>query len=63
MDILTITLIIVSVYFTLSLIIKGGLMLMYGYFMYDMFFKMDKEDEEDIDFRDNPDFDYDELPF
>ena len=63
MDILTITLIIVSVYFTLSLIIKGGLMLMYGYFMYDMFFKMDKEDEEDIDFRDNPDFVYDELPF
>ena len=47
MDILTITLIIVSVYFTLSLIIKGGLMLMYGYFMYNTFIKMD--DEEDID--------------
>ena len=47
MDILTITLIIVSVYFTLSLIIKGGLRLMYGYFMYNTFIKMD--DEEDID--------------
>jgi len=60
MDILTITLIIVSVYFTLSLIIKGVLMLMYGYVLHQYFIK---EDEEDIDFRDNPDFDYDELPF
>jgi len=37
MDLLQITLIIASTYFILSMIIKGGLMLMYGYFMFRMF--------------------------
>lgn len=36
MDLLQITLIIASTYFILSMIIKGGLMLMYGYFMFRM---------------------------
>ena len=49
MDLLQITLIIASTYFILSIIIKGGLMLMYGYFMFRMFnadvFSDDTKDE------------------
>ena len=49
MDLLQITLIIASTYFILSMIIKGGLMLMYGYFMFRMFnadvFSDDTKDE------------------
>lgn len=59
MDLVQITLIIVSTYFILSMIIKGGLMLMYGYLLHQYFAKEDKK----IDFEDNPDFDYDEIPF
>ena len=61
MDLVQITLIIVSTYFILSMIIKGGLMLMYGYLMYHMF-KGDRDfDMSESDTPDN--YDYDEIPF
>jgi predicted nucleotidyltransferase component of viral defense system len=47
------------VYVVSSMILKGGLMIMYGYFMYKMF-----SGDRDFDMSDSePDLDYDEVPF
>ena len=61
MDLIQITLIIVCVYFTLSMIIKGALMAMYGYGMYQMF----KTEDNDtiINDKDEDSYDYDQIPF
>jgi len=58
MDLVQITLIIVSVYFIMSMIIKGGLMLMYGYLLHQYFAKEDAKLDIEED-----NYDYDELPF
>ena len=62
MDLVQITLIIVSTYFMLSLIVKGGLMFAYCYFMYNMF-KSDKDLENLSEPDTSNDYDYDEIPF
>ena len=59
MDLVQITLIIVSTYFILSMLIKGSLMVMYGYVLHQYFIKEDAK----LDTKDNSEFDYDELPF
>jgi hypothetical protein len=57
MDLVQITLIIVSTYFILSMLIKGSLMVMYGYVLHQYFIKEDaKLDIEE-------DYDFDEIPF
>tara|TARA_R100000482_G_C5043041_1_gene109233 strand:- start:319 stop:498 length:180 start_codon:yes stop_codon:yes gene_type:complete len=59
MDLLSFTLILLCVYVVSSMILKGGLMIMYGYFMYKMF-----SGDRDFDMSDSePDLDYDEVPF
>ena len=69
MDLLSFTLILLCVYVVSSMILKGGLMIMYGYFMYRMFsgdkdFDMsDSNPEKPFPKSNFPDYDDSNIPF